>query len=105
MCEKTGLKYDDYFKLLPLADYSKLKHSLSSAIKAVCREQIDKEQMAKKLQGMGASAEVSQGVATCLWVRKDEIRAQLVKATCDITQSKLEDFDWKLKVLTNSFFL
>ncbi len=98
MCEKNGLKYDDYFKLLPLADYSKLKHSLLNAIKAVSRETADKEQLAKKLQSMGASAEVSQVVATCLWVRKDEIRAQLVKASCDITQSRLDDFDWKLKV-------
>ena len=98
MCEKTGLKYDDYFKILQLADYSKLKHCLLNAIKTVSREPGDKEQLAKKLQSMGASVEVSQVVATCLWVRKDEIHTQLVKATCDITQSKLEDFDWKLKV-------
>lgn len=99
MCEKTGLKYDDYFKLLQLADYSKLKHSLLSAIKAVSREPGDKEKLSKELQALGASTEVSQVVATCLWVRKEEIRTQLVKATCDITHSKLEDFDWKLKVL------
>lgn len=98
LCEKTGLKYDDYFKLLPLADYSNLKHALNHVIKEVSREQVDKEQLAKNIQAMGASLEVSQVVATCLWVRKDEIHTQLVKESCSITQSQLVDFDWKLKV-------
>lgn len=98
MCEKNGLKYDDYFKLLPLTEFSQLKLAVSRVIRTLSRDLLDKEQLAKKLQGMGADQEVSQVVATCLWVRKDEIRAQLVKDSCDITQSKLEDFDWKLKV-------
>lgn len=98
LCEKNGLKYDDYFKVLPLADYSNLKHALNHVIKTVSRERADKEQLTKKIQAMGASSEVSQVVATCLWVRKDEIRTQLVKDSCNITQSKLMDFDWKLKV-------
>lgn len=98
LCEKNGLKYDDYFKLLPLSDFTKLKHTLSLVIRQVSREQADKEALSKRIQATGASAEVSQVVATCLWVRKDEIRAQLVKDSCNITQSKLEDFDWKLKV-------
>lgn len=99
MCEKNGLKYDDYFKLLPLTDFSQLKLALAHAIKVMSREQADKEQLAKKAQAMGANQEVSQVVATCLWVRKEEIHAQLVKDSCNITQSKLEDFDWKLKVI------
>lgn len=98
MCEKNGLKYDDYFKLLPLTDFSKLRQALSHIIRVVSREQADKEQLAKQVQAMGASLEVSRVVATCLWVRKDEIRAQLVKDSCNVAQSKLEDFDWKLKV-------
>ena len=98
MCEKNGLKYDDYFKLLPLTDFSQLKVSLAHTIKVLSREQADKEQLTKKAQGLGASQEVSQVLATCLWVRRDEILAQLVKDSCNITQSKLEDFDWKLKV-------
>lgn len=98
ICEKTGLKYDDYFKLLPLSDYSQLKLALAHTIRELSREPADKEQLAKKAQGMGASQDVSQVVATCVWVRREEIHAQLVKDTCDITQSKLEDFDWRLKV-------
>jgi hypothetical protein len=99
LCEKSGLKYDDYFKLLQLADYSNLKHALHHTVKLVSREQTDKEQLVKKLQGMGVSLEISQVVATCVSVRKDEIRTQLVKDSCNITQSKLVDFDWKLKVV------
>lgn len=98
LCEKSGLKYDDYFKLLPLADYSNLKHALTHVIKVVSREQADKEQLAKRIQAMGGSSEISQVLGTCLWVRKDEIHTQLVKDSCNITQSKLVDFDWKLKV-------
>lgn len=98
LCEKNGLKYDDYFKLLQLADYSNLKHALHHVIKVVSREEGDKELLAKKIEAMGASAEISQVVATCIWVRREEIHTQLVKDSCNITQSKLEDFDWKLKV-------
>lgn len=62
------------------------------------REALKKEQLAERLKGMGASSEVSQLVATCLWVRKEEIHDQLVKDSCNISQSRLDDFDWKLKV-------
>ena len=98
MCEKNGLKYDDYFKVLQLGDFSQLKLALAHTIKSLSREQTGKDQLMKKVQSMGASQEVSQVIATCLWVRKEEIHAQLVKESCSITQSKLEDFDWKLKV-------
>ena len=98
LCEKNGLKYDDYFKLLPLAEYSNLKHALNHVIKVTSREPEAKEQLAKKIQSMGATPETSQLVATCLWVRRDEIRIQLVKDSCNIAHTKLVDFDWKLKV-------
>lgn len=98
MCEKNGLKYDDYFKVLQLSDFSQLKLALAHTIKSLSREQAVKDQLIKKIQSMGVSQEVSQVIATCLWVRKEEIHAQLVKESCGITQSKLEDFDWKLKV-------
>ena len=98
LCEKNGLKYDDYFKLLSLEDYSNLKYTLSRVVKTASREEADKDQLTKRIQALGASPEISQMVATCLWVRKDEIRTQLVKNSCNIAQSKLVDFDWKLKV-------
>ena len=52
----------------------------------------------KKLSEQGASAELAQLIAECLSVRKDEIREQLVKESCNISQAYLSDFDWKLKV-------
>lgn len=98
LCEKVGMKYDDYFKLLSLADYTNLKNALSSTVKQLSRDTLKKEQLAEKLQAMDASTEVSQLVATCLWVRREELRDQLVKESCSISQSRLDDFDWKLKV-------
>lgn len=92
------MKYDDYVKLLSLPDYSRLKLSLTSAIKSVSREGVDRELIAKKIQALGVTPEISEVVATCLWVRKEEIRTQLIKDSCNISQSKLQDFDWKLKV-------
>ena len=55
-------------------------------------------QATKKLSEQGASAELAQLIAECLSVRKDEIREQLVKESCNISQAYLSDFDWKLKV-------
>lgn len=96
------MKYDDYFKLLPLAEYSNLKRKLAHVIKVVSREQTDKEQLSKKIQALGATVELSQIIATCLWVRRDEIHTQLVKESANIAQSTLMDFDWKLKVYNGS---
>ena len=98
ICEKVGLRFEEYFKLISVSDYSNLKSSLSTAIRLLSREALKKEQLAQKLQGMGASPDVSQLVATCVWVRKDEIHDQLVKDSCNVSQSRLDDFDWKLKV-------
>ena len=98
ICDKVGLNYEDYFKVLSVSDYSKLQHSLSSAVRIISRDVVKKEQLTEKLRSMGASADVSQVVATCVWVRKEEVRDQLVKESCNIAQSRLDDFDWKLKV-------
>ena len=98
LCEKNGLKYDDYVKLLSLPDYSRLKFSLTRAIRSVSREGVDRELLVKNIQALGVTPEISEVVATCLWVRREEIRTQLVKDSCNISQSKLQDFDWKLKV-------
>ena len=98
ICEKNGLKYDNYFKLLQLADFAKLKHALLTVVRTLSRDQTRKELLIEKLQAMGTSPEISQVVATCLWVRKDEIHAKLVKDSIGNSQSRLDDFDWKLKV-------
>lgn len=98
ICEKVGLKYDYYFKLLSLADYTNLKYAIVSTIRQLSREALKKEQLAEKLQSMGVTLEVSQLMATSLWVRRDELHNQLVKESCNISQSRLDNFDWKLKV-------
>lgn len=48
------------------------------------------------------SADLAQLVAECLWVRRDEIREELVKESCNISQASLTDFDWKLKLVMSS---
>ena len=92
------MKYDDYFKLLSLPEYSKLRDALFQTVKTLSRDQETKESLAEKLQALGASQDISQIIATCIWVRRDEIHTQLVKDSCSMTQSRLDDFDWRLKV-------
>ena len=55
-------------------------------------------QVAEKLVGMGVNGELSQLVAGCLWVRREEIRAQLLKDSYKFSHTYLNDFDWRLKV-------
>ena len=47
--------------------------------------------------------EYSKEVADAVWVRRDEIRIQLVKRTSEISHAYLKDFDWQLKVGKISF--
>ena len=49
---------------------------------------------------MGVDEELSQLVASCLWVRRDEIRSQLLKDSYmyKFSHTYLSDFDWRLKV-------
>ena len=44
-CEKEGLHYDDYAKVLSLAEYSQLKHTLSGLIRPLSRDGIKKEEV------------------------------------------------------------
>ena len=55
-------------------------------------------QVVKKLVDMGVSGELSQLVAGCLWVRREEIRSQLVRDSYQFSHTHLNDFDWRLKV-------
>ena len=55
-------------------------------------------QISEKLLGLGVSLELSQLVAECLSVRREEARAQLVRDSCNISHCHLSDYDWKLKV-------
>lgn len=49
---------------------------------------------------MGVDGELSQLVAGCLWVRREEIRSQLVRDSYKFSHTYLNDFDWRLKVCT-----
>ena len=55
-------------------------------------------QVAEKLVGMGVDGELSQLVAGCLWVRREEIRSQLLRDSYKFSHTYLNDFDWRLKV-------
>lgn len=67
-------------------------------LKGLMRERIEKDKVADKLKGLNVSSEMAPMVATCLWVRREEIRGQMLKNSCNITHSQLNDFDWRLKV-------
>jgi len=47
---------------------------------------------------MGVSPELSQLIAGCVWVRRGEVRSQMVRDSCAISHSHLNDFDWRLQV-------
>ena len=55
-------------------------------------------QVAEKLVGMGVDGELSQLVTGCLWVRREEIRSQLLRDSYKFSHTYLNDFDWRLKV-------
>ena len=47
---------------------------------------------------MGVDGDLSQLIAGCLWVRREEIRSQLLKDSYKFSHTYLNDFDWRLKV-------
>ena len=49
------------------------------------------------------SQELSQLVAECLSVRREKVRAQLVRDSCNVSHCHLTDYDWKLKVSTCTY--
>ena len=55
-------------------------------------------QVLKRLCSQGLSQEIAGLLAECLWVRKEEIRDELVRQSCAISHSYLADYDWKMKV-------
>ena len=55
-------------------------------------------QLIEKLSGLGVSPELSQLIAGCVWVRRGEVRSQMVRDSCAISHSHLTDFDWRVKV-------
>ena len=54
--------------------------------------------VSESLGDLGVSVEVSRLLAECLWVRREEIRLQLIRDSCTFSHSHLVDFDWRLKV-------
>ena len=55
-------------------------------------------QVLKRLCSQGLSQEIASLLAECLWVRREEIRDELVRRSCAISHSFLADYDWKMKV-------
>ncbi|XP_064393067.1 COMM domain-containing protein 8-like [Halichondria panicea] len=102
ICDKDGLHYEEFAKLISLSEYSQLKLSLCSVLKNVMREKIEKDKVIDKLKGLNLNDEMAQVVAVCLWVRREEIRGQMIGSSCNITHSHLNDFDWRLKLVMSS---
>ncbi len=65
------------------------------------REKIEKDKVIDKLKGLNLNDEMAQVVAVCLWVRREEIRGQMIGSSCNITHSHLNNFDWRLKVYSS----
>ena len=52
---------------------------------------------ANKLEGV--NGDISSVLVECVWVRRTELKDQLVRDACSISQSTLEDYDWETKVM------
>ena len=50
------------------------------------------------LSGAGVSGDVCRVIGECVGVRREEVKAQLLRDTSQVSPSTLTDFDWKLKV-------
>ncbi len=48
VCDKEGVHYEDFAKLLSLAEYSKLYHSLTSIIRQLARAGVRKEEVGRE---------------------------------------------------------
>jgi len=105
LCDKNGLQYQDFAKSLSLSEYSKLKLGLFEVLKHLMREKPLKDKMVEMMKGLGVGDEASLVIAKCLWVRKDEIRGQMIQESSSITHSQLTDFDWRLKVCTHFTYI
>ena len=57
-------------------------------------------QIYEQLVSEGESEEVAGVIAECLWVRRDEVKAQLARNSCSISHSVLQDYDWRTKVMS-----
>ncbi len=45
VCDKEGLHYEDFAKLLSLSEYSKLRHSLTAAIRQLARAGVKRQEV------------------------------------------------------------
>lgn len=45
LCEKTGVRYDQYARQLTLSEYTKLKAATADTIKRECREGVDQQKV------------------------------------------------------------
>ncbi len=57
-------------------------------------------QIEKQLDKFSVPKDIQKIVSECLRPRKDEIRLALIEETCNLSETTLKDFDWKLKVST-----
>lgn len=59
-------------------------------------------QIIERLSDDGLSEEVCRVIGECVSVRSDELKVQLLRDSSKVSPSSLTDFDWKLKVSSDS---
>ncbi len=96
ICDKDGLHYQDFAKKMSLSEYSRLKLTMYNILKSLMRDKLEKDIIISALPDVASSSVI----AGCLCVRRDEIRAAMIKNTVNITHTQLSDFDWRLKVVS-----
>ncbi|KAK2174796.1 hypothetical protein NP493_777g01045 [Ridgeia piscesae] len=103
LCEKTPVHYEDFASVWGLEDW----WLVTDFYKTFCRDAVKKACTKENwFQILGQLTfmlpEYSKEVADAVWVRRDEIRIQLVKRTSEISHAYLKDFDWQLKLVVSS---
>jgi hypothetical protein len=102
LCQKDGLHYEEYAKLLSLSEYGQLKNWLCDILRKTTRKGMDRAILTDTLTQLGVPQEVGVVIAECIWVRKEEVHDQLVRDSSAITSCSLKDYDWKTKLVLAS---
>lgn len=102
ICEKQGTRFDQYAKKLTLPEYSRLKSSVVEIVKRVSREGMDKKKLSETVSKLDIQQEIGLVITECIWVRRDEIRGQLVRDASSLSHCNLVDYDWKTKMVLAS---
>ncbi|KAI0218673.1 COMM domain-containing protein 8 [Lamellibrachia satsuma] len=100
LCEKSPPCYEDFANVWGLEEWWEVTDFYKTFCRDAVKKACTKETILSQLEFL--QLEYSKEVRDAVWIRRDEIRVQLVKKTTEISQAYLKDFDWQLKLVVSS---